>query len=325
MQVSLVELAPVRASGTKHEALAAAVSAATEAEGFGYHRIWYAEHNHTPAFASQDPATLIALAAARTNRIRVGSGAVLLNHYRPFHVAERFQQLEALTPGRIDLGLGRATAGPLVHPGHSSVSFADQLRELLAHQHRGFPGNHPFATVDITAGIGGVPQVWVLGSSGKSAGLAGELRLGYVFAGFINPTAAVDSLRAYRESFAGAGQHRGMLALNIVAADDMVSAHRLTWPARALKQLRLTGDEIFVPTLAQAAKLLSPVAKQQPSHFDGSTIPAQLSGTVESLREQLSRIVELTGATEIMVQDMLVDGAERSRSRELIAAAVTGI
>lgn len=325
MKVSLVELAPVRAGGTKHEALAGAVSAAREAERFGYHRIWYAEHNHTAAFAAQDPATLIALAAARTDRIRVGSGAVLLNHYRPFHVAERFQQLEALTPGRIDLGLGRATAGPLVHTGRSSVTFADQVRELLAHQHRDFPVDHPFATVDITAGIGAVPEVWVLGSSGKSAGLAGELGLGYVFAGFINPTAAVGSLRTHRESFAESGEHRGILALNIVAADDAASAHRLTWPARALKQLRLTGGETFVPTLAQAAELLSPVVKQQPSHFDGSTIPAQLSGTVESLREQLSRIVELTGATEIMVQDMLVDSAERSRSRELIAAAIKQI
>lgn len=322
MKYSLVELAPVHPGGTKHEALEMAVGAATEAENFGYHRIWYAEHNHTASLASQDPATLIALAARRTGRIRVGSGAVLLNHHRPFHVAERFQQLEALTPGRIDLGLGRATAGPLVPA--TAPTFAKQVRELRSHQQRTFPPDHPFATTDITAGIETLPEVWLLGSSGGSAELAGELGLGYVFAGFINPAMAVESLRAHRASFRGEN-YRAMISLNVVAGDDLASAHRLTWPARAVKQLRLTGQEKFIPTLDQATQVLSQVAKDQPSHFDGTIIPRQLSGTVDTLRAQLADIVELTGATEIMIQDMLVDNAERTRSRELIAQAIAGI
>lgn len=322
MKYSLVELAPVRSGQTKHEALHTALAAAREAEELGYHRIWYAEHNHTASLASQDPATLIALAAARTDRIRVGSGAVLLNHHRPFHVAERFQQLEALTPERIDLGLGRATAGPLVPA--TAPTFADQVRELRAHQQRTFPPDHPFATTDITAGIATLPEVWLLGSSGGSAQLAGELGLGYVFAGFINPGRSVDSLRAHRDSFRG-DNYRAMISLNVVAADDPASAHRLTWPARAVTQLRLTGQEKFVPTLNQAEQVLSPVAKDQPSHFDGTTIPRQLAGTVDTLRTQLAGIVELTGATELMIQDILVDDTERTRSRELIAQAITGI
>ncbi|WP_407712422.1 LLM class flavin-dependent oxidoreductase [Corynebacterium variabile] len=109
MKYSLVELAPVTPGHTKHEALTRALDAAVEAEQLGYHRIWFAEHHNATGYASQVPEQLIALAAERTDHIRVGSGAVLLNHYSPYSVAERFLQLEALFPGRVDLGLGRAT------------------------------------------------------------------------------------------------------------------------------------------------------------------------------------------------------------------------
>ena len=113
MRYSLVELTPVTPGHSKSEALHRALDAAVEAEQLGYHRIWFAEHHNALGYAAQDPVSLIALAAARTERIRVGSGAVLLNHYSPYSVAERFLQLEALSPGRVDLGLGRATGGPV--------------------------------------------------------------------------------------------------------------------------------------------------------------------------------------------------------------------
>lgn len=114
MKLSLVELAPVAPGSDKPQALNDALDAARQAEDLGYHRIWYAEHHDTAGLAAQAPEILIALAARATSHIRVGSGAVLLNHYSPYKVAETFLQLEALAPGRIDLGLGRATAGPLI-------------------------------------------------------------------------------------------------------------------------------------------------------------------------------------------------------------------
>ncbi|MEE6283215.1 MsnO8 family LLM class oxidoreductase [Georgenia sp. MJ170] len=336
MKYSLVELAPVSPGGSKHDALVTALDAAREAEELGYHRIWYAEHHDTPGYASQDPVALIAVAARETTRIRVGSGAVLLNHYSPFSVAERFLQLEALAPGRIDLGLGRATAGPLVdaalrrdRQAQPVDDFASQVKEVLAHMHGTFAADHPFATFDLTAGIDSLPEVWLLGSSGNSADLAGNLALGYAFAGFINPDAAVRALGTHRDSFQappdGAGRRGAILALNMVAADDAETAHRLTWPARHLRQKLLTGEPATTSTVAEAEAALTPVMKALPSSFDGVTIPRQLAGTAATLRSQLEQLVQLTGATEIMVQDMLVDPERRTRSRELIAEAVAAI
>ncbi|MCG2621240.1 MsnO8 family LLM class oxidoreductase [Arthrobacter sp. I2-34] len=337
MKYSLVELAPVAHNGSKREALHAAVRAAREADELGYERIWYAEHHHTVGYAAQDPVSLIALAARETERIRVGSGAVLLNHYSPFSIAERFLQLEALTPGRIDLGLGRATAGPLIDAAlrrdrnsRPQDDFSHQVQEILAYYHHGFGPDHPFSPINLTAGMETVPDVWVLGSSGNSAALAGSLGLGYAFAGFINPGTAVAALDAHRESFQstpfGTAQRNTMLALNIVAADDEDTAHRLTWPARLLwRRVAASGQAATTPTLAQAEAELPLDAKQQSSTFDGKTIPAQISGSPDTLKTQLEKLVEATGATEIMIQDMLIDPDLRSRSRALIAEAITRV
>ncbi|MGO1950798.1 MAG: MsnO8 family LLM class oxidoreductase [Mycobacteriaceae bacterium] len=336
MKYSLVELAPVADGATKHDALQTALASAPEAEKLGYHRIWYAEHHNTAAFAAQDPATLIALAANATGSIRVGSGAVLLNHYSPFSVAERFLQLEALFPGRIDLGLGRATAGQVVdaalqrdRSSRRQDDYASQVQEILAYYYDAFAADHPFVSIEMTGAIPTRPEVWVLGSSGSSAGFAGQLGLGYVFAGFINPRTALPALDAHKEKFDvtpyGPDRREAILALNMVGADTEEEAKRLTWPARMMFQRLKSGMDPHVPTLAEAESQLPLTGKMLSSTFDGTTIPEQLAGTAESLRQQLQDIVDRTGATEIMVQDMLVDHDERSRSREIIAEAVAGV
>lgn len=145
MKLSLVELATVAPGGDKPQALQDAVNAARQAEDLGYHRIWYAEHHDAASAASSAPEILIALAAHTTSRIRVGSGAVLLNHYSPYKVAETFLQLEALAPGRIDLGLGRATTGPVSdlalrrdRDTPPADDFELQVQEILAHFDRRF-------------------------------------------------------------------------------------------------------------------------------------------------------------------------------------------
>lgn len=336
MKYSLVELAPVAGAESKHDALQRGLRAATEAETAGYHRIWYAEHHHTTGYASQDPATLIALAAERTERIRVGSGAVLLNHYSPFSVAERFLQLEALFPGRIDLGLGRATGGPLVDTAlqrdrrsQFQDDYVEQIQEILGYYHDAFDPEHPFNRLKLTRRIGSLPEVWILGSSGDSAGMAGKLGLGYTFAGFINPRAAANAFRSHRNSFQvtpyGPSQYEGILALNIVAADDDETAHRLTYPVRLMWQSLQKGRPAMIQTVAAADEQLPDAEKARPSSLDGATIPQQLSGTASSLRDQLTELVRLTGATELMVQDMLVDPELRRRSREIIAEAAAGV
>ncbi len=203
------------------------------------------------------------------------------------------------------------------------------MREILAYYHRAFEPDHPLSAIDITDRIETVPEVWILGSSGSSANLAGKLGLGYAFAGFINPGSAFAALDAHRKGFRptafGAAHRSTMLALNIVAADDEDTAHRLTWPARLLWRRLSSGQAAITPTLAEAEAELAPSSKGQSSTFDGITIPSQLAGTVGTLRSQLVHLAGATGATEIMVQDMLVDSELRSRSRELVAEAISGI
>ncbi|HIW90702.1 MAG TPA: MsnO8 family LLM class oxidoreductase [Candidatus Corynebacterium avicola] len=336
MRYSLVELAPVTPGHSKPEALQRSLDAAVEAEGLGYHRIWFAEHHNALGYAAQDPVSLIALAAARTERIHVGSGAVLLNHYSPYSVAERFLQLEALSPGRVDLGLGRANGGPaadlaLKRDRRSPMQddYAEQIQEILAYYHHAFDESHPFATLDPTHGIDGVPEVFSLGSSGSSAGLAGKLGIGYAFAGFINPGSAHAALSAYRDNFEatpfGSGEPQSILALNIVAAPTQEEAHRLTWPNRAMWSDLRDGKQGPVRLLADAEAHLTDEQKDAPSQVDGLALPQCLSGDPETLREQLQPIVTEFGVTEIMVQDALNDPELRSQSRALIAEGLGAI
>lgn len=333
MKYSLVELAPVTPGGGKREALDQALAAAVEAEHLGFHRFWFAEHHHVTGYAAQDPASLIAAASQRTSRIRLGSGAVLLNHYSAFSVAERFLMLESLAPGRVDLGLGRSSATPLIdyalrrdRNSQPVNDFNDQVQEVIGYLHHAFDPAHPFATIDLTAGTDGVPEVWLLGSSGASAGLAARLGIGYTFGGHINPDLTTRALRHYREGFTktpfGTGTAAPMLALNIVAADDEEQAHQLTWPARAL---RAGGQDRPIPTLEQARAELSASAKAQPSTIVNGVIPPQISGTAATLRAQLEPVIRESGATEVMVQDMVTDSVARTRSRQIIAETLHAI
>lgn len=333
MRYSLVELAPLAPGGNRPTAVEQALLAATEAERAGYHRIWFGEHPGAAGYASLDPAVLIAAAAERVSRIRLGSGAVLLNHYSPFSVAERFMMLEALAPGRIDLGVGRSGGGPLVDAALRRVreiplpnDFDEQVREIIAHFHNAFDQGHPFASINLTAGAVSTPDVWVLGSSGNSAALAGRLGIGYSFGGQINPAMIHTALRIYRDSFTptpfGSGEPQVILGLNIVAADDAEQAHRLTWPARAL---RVRGEDRPIPTVEQAQAELSNAEKNRTSAIMNGLVPPQISGTPESLRQQLEPLIHETGADEIIILDMLTDFELRQRSRELIAEVLAGI
>jgi luciferase family oxidoreductase group 1 len=201
--------------------------------------------------------------------------------------------------------------------------FDEQVREIVGHLHRAFPPDHPFSSVDLTTGLGGVPATWVLGSSGRSAALAGQLGIGYAFGAHINPAMLTEALDRYRAAFVptpfGPGEPYVVLALNIVAADEETSAHELTWPARAL---RAAGKDRAIPTLEEARAELDTGDRTRPSRIERGLIPAQLAGTPETLREQLQPLVRQTGAAEIIVHDMLTDAGLRRRSRELIAEAL---
>src|SRR5690606_6641136 len=204
LKLSIVELSPVPVTGDRHQAILNSVEMAQKAEQWGFTRIWVAEHHGAQAMAGRAPEVLIPLIAAKTNRIRVGSGSVLLNHYSPYKVAENFSTLEDMFPGRIDMGIGRATTGVYSDIAlqrnrsfrQTSEDSAEQLAELSSWMNDTFDEEHPFNRVKV-AKNGSVPPFWLLGSSAWSASAAAQLGLRYAFAGFINPDQAFHISRTY--------------------------------------------------------------------------------------------------------------------------------
>lgn len=230
MKLSIVDLGTVAPGTTEKDALADSLENTRHAEELGYHRVWFAEHHLSRSGASHHPELLIAAAAMITSRIRLGSGAVLMNHYSPFKVAEMFKQLEAMAPGRIDLGMGRATAGPVLdlalqqnrqHP--AQADHQQQVLETLAWLHESFPEDHPFAGNPLMPTVPEIPQTWLLGSSPNGSNLAAGLGIGYTFAGFINPQGSAPALRHYREHFQpqgfGLDSPRAILAVNVAVGE----------------------------------------------------------------------------------------------------------
>ncbi len=203
--LSVLDLAPIGTGFTSTQALNSTIQLAQLAEKLGYTRFWLAEHHGMPGIASSSPEVLIARVAAATQRIRVGAGGIMLPNHAPLRVAEAFHTLEALYPGRIDLGIGRA---PGTDPATSqalrpfdAAQFPAQLRELISLSLEDFPEDHPFHGVKVVPNDVELPPVWILGSSGASARFAGAMGLGYGFASHFSPVSPVPALNAYREAF----------------------------------------------------------------------------------------------------------------------------
>jgi luciferase family oxidoreductase group 1 len=334
VKLSIVEQATVARDKTAIDAFDEALATTRHAERHGFHRMWFAEHHGLGTVGSHAPEVLMGVVARETERIRIGSGAILLNHYSPLKVAELFLQLETVAPGRFDMGLGRATTGPLVDmalkrdrdSGHLD-DFDQQVQEVLAFLHHDFPADHPFRHIDLMPTVTARPDPWILGSSGSSAGLAAALGVGYSFAGFINPGGAVPALRAYRKAFKptpyGAGTPQVMLGVAVFAADTDEEAHRMTWPTRAIfDSLGRTGRAPVVPSIDEASRTLTTAQKDEPSRIVNGRWPRQVAGRPEAVRDQLLQMIEQTGATEVMLQSISPDQEARRYSHALIADAL---
>ncbi|WP_460769420.1 MsnO8 family LLM class oxidoreductase [Mariniluteicoccus flavus] len=279
MKLSIVDLGTVAPGTTEKDALADTLENVRHAEELGYHRFWFAEHHLSRSGASHHPELLIAAASVLTSRIRLGSGAVLMNHYSPFKVAEMFKQLEAMAPGRIDLGMGRATAGPVLdtalqqnrqHP--AQADHQQQILETLAWFYEAFPEGHPFAGHPLMTTVAETPQTWLLGSSPNGSNLAAGLGIGYTFAGFINPAGAAPALRHYRDAFQPQGfgleTPRAILAVNVAVGETSADGlHLAGSPKGFYGRLRRAGREagsVMVPTPDEAARELGQAEKDEP-------------------------------------------------------------
>nr|WP_202432833.1 LLM class flavin-dependent oxidoreductase [Streptomyces sp. SID7815] len=339
--LSVLDLVTVGQGRTATQALRTSVDIAKLTESRGFHRFWVAEHHSMPGVASSSPAVILAHLAAHTERIRLGSGGVMLPNHAPLVIAEQFGTLEAMAPGRVDLGLGRApgtdgaTAAALRRTdrlNEGADDFPQQLAELTRFLDDDFPDGHPYARIHAVPGPvqatspGGVqsparPPVWLLGSSGFSARLAGVLGLPFAFAHHFSARNTVPALDLYRESFkpsAVLDAPYALIGVAALAADDEREARRQVLTG-ALSMVRLrTGRPGLVPSPEEAeAYDFSPMERE----FVDGWLKDIVHGTADEVRTGLDDLAKRTGADELMITANAHGGEARLRSYELIADA----
>jgi len=319
---SILDLSPIVQGGTAGEALQRSLDLARQAERLGYRRYWVAEHHNMPGIASAATSVVIGHIAAGTKTIRVGAGGVMLPNHAPLVIAEQFGTLEALFPGRIDLGLGRApgtdqlTARALRRGNADPAdSFPDDVQELQAY----FRPVVPNQAVQAVPGGGLAVPIWLLGSSLFSAQLAAVLGLPFAFASHFAPDFLEAALEIYREKFrpsAALKQPYAMAAIGVVAADtDPAAARLFTSLQQSFVKLRRGKPGPLPPPVASMDGLWSPAEEMMVS----SAFREAVVGSPATVKRGIERFLERTKVDELMVTAAIYDHAARLRSFELLA------
>jgi luciferase family oxidoreductase group 1 len=329
LKLGIVDQSPVPTGGTGADAVNNTLELARAAERLGYTRYWLAEHHSTNSFAGSAPEVLIPIVAAATSTLRVGAGGVLLPHYSPFKVAEQFRMLEALFPGRIDLGIGRApggdarTAAALGYGRAPDVArFPEQVAELIGWLENSYDKRHPWGRVRAMPRGDTVPPVWLLGSGGQSAAYAAELGCGYTFAQFISGEDGARLVRDYRERFRPSrhfAEPQASLAVGVVCADTEDEARRLASSLELWRRRIGWGRDRGIPSPQEALAELGtdwlPPAPGTPGARAVVGDPAQVAA-------ELRRLAAHYGVDEVMTVTVTHDFAARLHSHQLVAAAL---
>jgi luciferase family oxidoreductase group 1 len=319
---SILDLSPIVQGGTVAQALHRSRDLAQHAERLGYQRYWLAEHHNMPGIASAATSVVIAHVAAGTKSIRVGSGGVMLPNHPPLVIAEQFGTLEALFPGRIDLGLGRApgtdqlTARAL-RRGHanSADTFPEDVIELQSY----FAPAEPDQPVRAVPGAGLRVPIWLLGSSLFSAQLAAVLGLPFAFASHFAPDHLLDALEIYRREFRASAdwpRPHAMACIAVFAADTDGEAKSLfTSLQQSFVSLRRGQPRTLPPPVRSMEGLWTPAEQAMVEH----SFREAVVGATETVRRGIDAFLERTGVDELMVTAAIYDQAARVRSFELVA------
>ena len=322
LPLSVLDLSPVSEGRTSEEAVAGTLDLARAADALGFTRFWLAEHHGMPGIASSAPAVLIGAVAAATGRIRVGSGGVMLPNHPPLVVAEQFGTLAALHPGRIDLGLGRApgtdprTAAALRRSTDpmSGEDFPQQLADLVDFMRGGSAGTAGAVRAVPVAAT--APSVWLLGSSGYSAQLAGMLGLPFAFAHHFSAHNTVPALDLYRRSFQPSEileQPYSMIAAQVLCAEDDEQAGRLALPS-LLSWIRLRqGRPSRVPTPQESE---AHEWSQVEVAMAEDRLAGQAVGGPDTVRARLTTLRAETGIDELMITVSAYEQSDRIASLE---------
>ncbi|KQP07427.1 hypothetical protein ASF28_14410 [Methylobacterium sp. Leaf99] len=325
--LSILDLAPVPQGATPGDALRNALALARHTEELGYRRYWVAEHHNMIGIASAATAVVVGYLAAGTRTIRVGAGGIMLPNHSPLVIAEQFGTLEALYPGRIDLGLGRApgtdprTSRALRRSHEAADTFPQDVRELQSL----FGDLQPGQAVQAVPGTGLNVPLWVLGSSLFGAQLAAAFGLPYSFASHFAPDALLPALATYRANFVPSPQlaaPHAMIGVNVVAAETDAAARRLFTSAQQQFTHLLRGTRgLLQPPLDDIETYWSPAEKAQASRM----LARSLVGSPETIARGLADLVAETGADELMVASAIHDPAARQRSYALLAEVRDGL
>jgi luciferase family oxidoreductase group 1 len=325
--LSLLDLAPICTGGDARQALANSADLARHADAWGYHRFWLAEHHNMPGIASAATAVAIAHVAAGTRRIRVGAGGIMLPNHAPLIIAEQFGTLDALYPGRVDLGLGRApgtdplTARAMRRTLATNVDgFPDDVLELMGYFRPAVTGDQArVPRVQAFPGVGAKVEIWILGSSLYGAQLAAALGLPYAFASHFAPAQLLPALELYRARF------RPSPALE--RPHVMVAAHAAVADSDAEAQLLATSlQQAFVnlrsgqpgPLPAPLEGFAETLTASQRAMLD-EVLACAVVGSPQTVRRGLHDLVERTGADELILTSQIYDHQARLRSFQLVA------
>ncbi|WP_223069832.1 LLM class flavin-dependent oxidoreductase [Paenibacillus caui] len=329
LKLGILDQSHINEGGTAMQALANTTRLAQEADKLGYSRYWVSEHHSSRSLAHSSPEVLIAHLASHTSRIRVGSGGIMLPHYSAYKVAENFRLLEALYPGRIDLGIGRAPGGrPLstraLQEGrfHHGDNYSQQVIDLIAYLHDSVPGNHRFSGILAAPSVPTAPELWLLGSSGGTAGLAAEVGASYAFAQFFGTAGGPESTVVYHERFQPSLMKQtaqSLAAVMVICADTEEEAEILASSVSLYFLALESGMELhYLPSVE--------TAKAYPyTEYDRMRLEAarqrRVIGTPEQVKAKLISMSKDYHADELLVISPIYDFEARLKSYRLVADA----
>ena len=328
IRLTALDQSPVRAGGTALEALNETVKLAQACENAGYHRYWLAEHHATNSFAGSAPEIMIPRIAEATEKIRVGSGGIMLSHYSPLKVAETFSLMETMYPGRIDLGIGRApggdqlTAMALAYGSEIGIAyFPTRIADMLSFLGTTECPTEVFKYIKLSPRPDNPPEIWLLGSSDQSTQYAAQFGLAFTFAHFIAPQGGKEVIQYYKNNFRPSEFNpspKCSLSVFITCAETEEAAHRLTKSRDLVLLRRAKGERGPYPSVEEAEEY-------QYDEQDLKVIehhrPHSLYGNPNQCKTILMEMVTDFGIDELVILTICHDPAARRRSYELLSEA----
>ncbi|NQY87636.1 MAG: MsnO8 family LLM class oxidoreductase [Colwellia sp.] len=325
-RISVLDQSPIHDGKGESSGLHDTLALAKVCDQAGYHRYWCAEHHATPGYASPCPEMMAAHVACHTEHIKAGTGGIMLTHYSPFKVAETFRVLEALHPGRIDLGIGRAPGGngyahaALAAPRQplSAEYYPEQSAELVAYLRGTLPAKHPFKKVNIEPNNAGCPDIWMLGSSGGSSVLAGQLGTGFALALFIGTHERNSAIiSGYKRAFVPSesmNKPEALIAVAAITADTaeeakFIAASHVYWKVQAFRHG--VREPLHPPEKALALKKQLSLADQ--AYFD-ETMNTYLLGNADDCVTQMNELADDFGVEEVMIVNVTYGFEPRQRT-----------